>query len=52
MEHHTFRTVLLLLPIIEYIAAHELVHLYEPHHRPAFWQRLKRGLPDDVTRKY
>lgn len=37
--------------IIEYIVAHELVHLHEPHHNSAFWQRLERAMPDYKERK-
>jgi predicted metal-dependent hydrolase len=32
--------------IIEYVLAHELVHLLEPNHGPAFWSRLARLMPD------
>jgi predicted metal-dependent hydrolase len=37
--------------IIEYVIAHELVHLIEPHHGPAFWKRLERAMPDYRRRK-
>lgn len=37
--------------VVEYIVAHELVHLVEPHHTPAFWERLRRAMPDYPTRK-
>jgi predicted metal-dependent hydrolase len=42
-----------LLPprIIEYIVAHELVHLHEPRHGSDFWRRLERAMPDYVDRK-
>ncbi len=46
-----WRAILLPLPIIEYLIAHELVHLREPHHGSAFWQCLKRSVPDYVDRK-
>jgi predicted metal-dependent hydrolase len=32
--------------LVDYILVHELVHLVEPHHGPAFWQRLGRAMPD------
>ncbi len=43
----------LLLPprIVDYIVAHELVHLDEPHHSPEFWRRLERVMPDFFARK-
>lgn len=46
-----WRTVLLPPPIVEYVVVHELVHLREPHHTPAFWGRVERALPDFEQRK-
>ena len=46
-----WRTILLSPRIIEYIAAHELIHLHESYHTPDFWQRLERAIPDYVSRK-
>ena len=46
-----WRTMQLPPRIIEYVIAHELVHLIEPHHDPAFWQRLERSMPDHRDRK-
>jgi predicted metal-dependent hydrolase len=37
--------------LIEYVVAHELVHLRVHHHTPAFWRLLKRLLPDMAERK-
>ncbi|WBM80193.1 M48 family metallopeptidase [Cryobacterium breve] len=37
--------------LIDYVVAHELAHLREPHHGPAFWQVLGRALPDFAERK-
>ena len=37
--------------IIDYIILHELAHLREPHHGPAFWQLLGRVQPDYEERK-
>lgn len=34
------------LPCIDYVVAHELVHLKIPNHSPAFWQLLTRVMPD------
>ncbi len=46
-----WRTVLLPPSIIEYVVVHELVHLLEPHHTPAFWVRVERAMPDFEKRK-
>lgn len=37
--------------IVDYVIVHELVHLVEKHHTPAFWQRVERVLPDYERRK-
>lgn len=37
--------------LVEYVLAHELAHLREPHHGPAFWQVLGRAMPDSEQRK-
>ncbi len=34
------------LPCIDYVVAHELVHLAIPSHRPAYWRMLARVMPD------
>lgn len=46
-----WKTLLLPPRIVEYVIVHELVHLHEGHHTPAFWQRLERALPDFAIRK-
>ena len=46
-----WKTILLPAPIAEYVVAHELVHLVEPHHTPGFWLRLERAMPDFEQRK-
>jgi predicted metal-dependent hydrolase len=38
-------------PLVDYVLAHELTHLREPHHGPAFWQLLARVMPDYEERK-
>jgi predicted metal-dependent hydrolase len=38
-----WRTIRLPPTLIEYVAAHELVHLLEPRHDAAFWERLIAG---------
>ena len=46
-----WRSILLPARIVEYVVAHEMVHLHEPHHTPAFWTRLERVMPDFAARK-
>lgn len=46
-----WRTILLPPRAVEYVVVHELVHLLEPHHTPAFWAKVERVLPDFATRK-
>jgi predicted metal-dependent hydrolase len=37
--------------LVDYVLAHELAHLREAHHGPAFWQLLARVMPDYHERK-
>ena len=37
--------------IIEYVVAHELTHLIEPHHNAAFWRLLGQAVFDHQARK-
>jgi len=46
-----WRVILLPPHIVEYLVAHELAHLAEPHHDPRFWARLERAMPDFAERK-
>src|SRR5690625_5138176 len=46
-----WKAILLPRSIVEYVVAHELVHLHTPHHTPEFWQRLERAMPDYERRK-
>lgn len=46
-----WKTILLPSRIVEYVAAHEMAHLHEPHHTPEFWVRLERAMPDYARRK-
>lgn len=38
-------------PLVDYIVAHELAHLIEPHHGPSFWRVLARVQVDYEERK-
>lgn len=46
-----WRSILLPPRVVEYVVVHELVHLSEAHHTPAFWQRVERAMPDFAVRK-
>lgn len=46
-----WNTILLPPTIIEYVVVHEIVHLLEPNHTPAFWRRVEAALPDYLQRK-
>lgn len=46
-----WKTILLPAHIAEYVAVHEMAHLHEPHHTPAFWLRVERAMPDFARRK-
>lgn len=37
--------------VVDYVLIHELCHLVEPNHRPAFWRMLERALSDWRERK-
>lgn len=49
--HFHRKTILLPPSVVEYVVAHELVHVREPHHTPRFWLRLERAMPDFAVRK-
>jgi len=46
-----WRVAMLPQRMIEYVVAHELVHLLERRHTPAFWERLERVVPDCAERQ-
>jgi predicted metal-dependent hydrolase len=37
--------------LIDYVVVHELAHLHEPNHGPAFWRRVEDVLPDCKQRR-
>ncbi|MGO4320828.1 M48 family metallopeptidase [Pseudomonas sp. 9.1(2019)] len=46
-----WKAILLPTRIAEYVVVHEMAHLHEPHHTPAFWLRVERAMPDFAQRK-
>lgn len=48
-----FNWKILQLPVrlVDYIIMHELIHLTESHHDPAFWKSLDQAMPDWKKRK-
>lgn len=46
-----WKTILLPPRIAEYVVVHEMAHLHEAHHTPAFWLRVERAMPDYAQRK-
>lgn len=44
-------TMTLPVSVVEYVVVHELIHLLEPHHTPAFWNHVERVLSGYETRK-
>ncbi|MBU1358585.1 MAG: M48 family metallopeptidase [Gammaproteobacteria bacterium] len=46
-----WKSILLPPRMADYVVVHEIAHLHEPHHTPAFWLRVERAMPDYALRK-
>ncbi|HUU01037.1 MAG TPA: M48 family metallopeptidase [Myxococcota bacterium] len=44
-------TILLPPSVVEFVVVHELIHVREASHTPAFWTQLERAMPDFEVRK-
>lgn len=44
-------TLQLIPSLVDYVVVHELAHLHEPHHGPAFWALVGRVMPDYEDRR-
>lgn len=44
--NYNWRLVLTPPFVLDYVAAHEVAHLREMNHSPAFWARVRQALPD------
>lgn len=49
--HFHWRVMSLPPRIIDYVIVHELAHMVEPHHKPAFWERVQQAMPDYEERR-
>jgi predicted metal-dependent hydrolase len=47
--HLHWRLIQMPLNLVDYVVAHELSHLIEMNHSPAFWQTVGRVYPDYLT---
>lgn len=46
-----WRLIHLAPALIDYVVVHELAHLHEMNHSPAFWAHVARALPDHAQRR-
>lgn len=49
--HLNWRLVMASPELMDYVAAHEVCHLVEPNHSPAFWRLLAGLMPDCLERR-
>ena len=49
--HFNWRLLQLPTRLVDYVIAHELVHVHEGHHGPEFWRALERAVPDAIERR-
>lgn len=49
--HFHWRVMTLPPRIIDYVIVHELAHMAEPHHKEAFWERVRQAMPDFEERR-
>jgi len=46
---YSWRLIMAPLPVLRYVAAHEVAHLAEMNHSPAFWDVVERLYPDHAA---
>ncbi len=46
-----WRLVMMPPPLMEYVVVHELAHLKERNHSPAFWKVVTKAMPDALQRR-
>jgi len=44
-------TMQLPVGLVDYVIVHELAHIHQPRHTPAFWATVERAVPDYESRK-
>ena len=49
--HFHWRVMALPPRIIDYVLVHEIAHIAEPHHKAAFWERVRQMMPDFEQRR-
>ena len=49
--HFAWRLVMAPMPVVDYVAVHELAHVVEKNHSARFWRRVEEILPDYKQRR-